>query len=81
MADSPIPMLLAASGAAAEFCGRPEIWPVFEQWLAEGIEEKVDDADVCRETMHAAATVTLMILREIEKEMIPGRFADLLGSS
>ena len=81
MADSPIPMLLAASGAAAEFCGRAEIWPLFEKWLSEGIEGKVDEAEVSRETMFLAAQVTLMILHGIEKEMIVAGFADLLSEN
>lgn len=81
MAESPILTLLAAAGAAAEFCGRPEIWPLFEEWLSEGIQGKVDDASVSRDTMFIAASATLMIVHGIEKEMIADGFANLLASS
>jgi hypothetical protein len=78
--DDLLPTILAAGGTAAEFCSRPEIWPLFEKWLHEDMEGE-PDGSVSREFMSVTAAVTLLLVQGIEREMIAARFADLLGSS
>lgn len=80
MADSPLPVLLAASGVAAEFCARPEIWPLFEDFLTEGMEG-IPDGNVNREFLHLSSAVILLLVQGMEREMIADKFSDLLAGS
>lgn len=81
MADNNfLPTILAAGGTAAEFCSRPDIWPLFEQWLHEGMTGE-PDGSVTQEFMSVTAAVTLLLVQGIEREMIAEQFADLLQSS
>jgi len=75
-----LPTILAAGGTAAEFCSRPEVWPLFEQWLHEGMDGK-PDGSVTREFMSVTAAVMLLLVQGIERETIAEQFADLLRSS
>jgi hypothetical protein len=76
--DDLLPMVLAASGTAAEFCARPEIWPHFEQWLRDGLDGETDDS-VTPEFMSTSATVVLVLIQAIERETIARNFSDLLA--
>ena len=80
MPDNPLPILLAASGVAAEFCARPEIWPLFEDFLTEGMQG-IPGSDINREFLHVSSAVILLLVQAIEREMIADRFADLLSES
>jgi len=80
MAENPLPMLLAASGVAAEFCAKPEIWPLFEEFLVEGMDGTPDDS-VSREFLHLTASVILVLVQAMERESIADQFADLLAEN
>lgn len=79
MHDSPVPMLLALTGIAAEFCAQPEIWPLFREFMEEGMEKGT--GEVPPEAMHAASGVIVMMLQRLEGEMLDTEFADLLSTS
>lgn len=74
--DEALPTILAAGGTAAEFCSRPEIWPLFEKWL---YDDKQPDGEVTREFMSVTASVTLLLVQGIEREMLHEQVADFLA--
>lgn len=78
--DNFLPTVLAAGGTAAEFCSRPEIWPLFEKWLHEDMDGE-PDGSVTREFMSVTATVTLLLVQGIEREMLSEEMENLLSSS
>jgi len=77
--DSPVPMLLALTGIAAEFCAQPEIWPLFREFMEEGMEKGV--SEVPREAMNAASGIIVMMLQRLEGEMLDMEFTDLLSTN
>ena len=79
MHDSPAPMLLALAGIAAEFCAQPEMWPMFREFLEEGMEKGT--GEVPREAMHAASGIVVMMLQRLEGELLEAGFADLLSAN
>lgn len=79
MHDSPVPMLLALTGIAAEFCAQSEIWPLFREFMEEGMEKGV--GEVPREAMHTASGIIAMMVQRLEGEMLDAEFADLLGTN
>lgn len=79
MHDSPVPMLLALTGIAAEFCAQPEMWPLFQEFMEEGMEKGV--GEVPREAMHAASGVIVTMVQRLEAEILDTEFADLLSTN
>lgn len=79
MHDSPLPMLLALAGIAAEFCAQPEMWPMFREFLEEGMEKGV--GEVPREAMNAASGLIVMMMQRIEGDMLEAEYADLLSAN
>lgn len=79
MHDSPVPMLLALTGLAAEFCAQEEIWPLFREFMEEGMEKGV--GEVPREAMQAASGIIVTMMQRLENEMLNAEFADLLSSN
>ena len=78
--DEILPEILAAAGVSAQFCSRPEIWPMFEDWLRED-GYAVGDETVSREFLMAAGRILLVLIQRIEMEMIQGQFRDLLSGN
>lgn len=79
MHDSPVPLLLALTGIAAEFCAQPEMWPMFREFLEEGMEKGV--GEVPREAMHSASSLVVMMVQRLEGEMLEAEYADLLSTN
>ena len=79
MHDSPVPVLLALMGVAAEFCAQPEMWPLFREFLEEDMEEGT--GEVPREAMHAASSLMVMMVQRLERDMMAQEFADLLAQN
>lgn len=79
MHDSPVPMLLALTGVAAEFCAQPEMWPLFREFLEEGMEKGA--GEVPREALHAASSLVVMMVERVERDMMTQEFADLLSKN
>lgn len=79
MHDSPVPMLLALTGIAAEFCAQPEIWPLFREFMEEGMEKGT--GEVPPEAMRMASGIIVMMLQRLEGEMLDTEFADLLSTN
>lgn len=79
MHDSPVPVLLALTGIAAEFCAQPEMWPLFREFLEEGMERGT--GEVPREALHAASSLMVMMVERLERDMMAQEFADLLAQS
>lgn len=79
MHDSPLPMLLALAGIAAEFCAQPEMWPMFREFMEEGMEKGV--GEVPREAMQAASGIIVTMVQRLENEMLDAEFADLLSTN
>ena len=77
MHDSPVPVLLALAGIAAEFCAQPEMWPLFREFLEEGMERGT--GEVPREALHAASSLMVMMVERLERDMMAQEFADLLA--
>lgn len=75
--DELLPTVLAAGGTAAEFCSRPEIWPLFEKWL---YEDKEPDGEVTQDFMSMTATVTLLLVQGLEREVLAEQAAEFLAS-
>ena len=75
--ESPLPMMMAAAGTAAEFCSRPEVWSSYEEWLREGIDGEPDET-VTREFLSATARVMLMIIQGMEQQIISERFTQIV---
>lgn len=72
-------MLLALAGIAAEFCAQPEMWPMFREFMEEGMEKGT--GEVPREAMHAASGIIVMMVQRLEGEMLEAEFTDLLGAN
>ncbi len=79
MHDSPLPMLLALAGIAAEFCAQPEMWPMFREFLEEGMEKGV--GEVPREAMKSASSLIVMMVQRIEGDMLDTEYAHLLSAN
>ena len=79
MHDSPVPVLLALMGVAAEFCAQAEMWPLFREFLEEGMEKGT--GEIPREAMHAASSLIMVMVQRLEQDMLDGEFADLLSMS
>lgn len=77
MHDSPVPMLLALTGIAAEFCAQPEIWPLFREFMEEGMEKGVGEIPPL--AMHVASGVIVTMVQRLEGEMLDAEFEDLLS--
>ena len=79
MHDSPVPVLLALAGIAAEFCAQPEMWPLFKEFLEEDMEKGT--GEVPREAMNAVSSLMVMMVQRLEKDMMAQEFADLLAQN
>jgi hypothetical protein len=79
--DEILPEMLAATGVCAEFCARPEIWPIFEGWIQEEYPSESGDETVSRDFLIAASRILLVLIQRMEAEMIADRFRDLLSEN
>jgi hypothetical protein len=75
--DDLLPTVLAAGGTAAEFCSQPEIWPLFEKWL---YGDRRPDGEVTQDFMSLTATISLLLVQGIEREMLAGQAAEFLAT-
>ena len=79
--DDILPEILAAAGVCADFCARPEIWPLFEEWLREDGIAPGDEELVSREFLLAVSRVVLMLINQMEAEAIAEKFRLLLSEN